>query len=184
MMQLKNIEIGTVCNLKGELTLNFDIVYSSSKVDMVTLTLDMDGNIVKNDMVMVSVNKGIDSDYVEYEEVCNRLNAFEGEDAKSLVNSVMSITKKYDGLRDKLKAKHLYKPTYDDCRALLSEIIVCNSVLHTLKSQNKVNEMRERIALLKEALKLKESKIDIFYEELSVLDKEENIEMSKIVIGL
>lgn len=181
-MNLSNIKVDTLCAWDNLVTVNFDIEYSSGKVDNVSIDIDKCGSVVNNSMLIV--NKGTKSDYIEYGEFCDRLSNFEGEIAKSFVDEAMGIALKYEGLRDKLKAKHLYVPTYKDYRALMDEIVVCKKLQYKLKSQSEVNETNERIALLKEALKLKESKIAVFYEELSVLDKEENVEMSKIAIGL
>lgn len=46
--------------------------------------------------------------YLDFAKVCERLKAFEGENAKALIGGINSIYSKYNDLEDKLRDKYDY----------------------------------------------------------------------------
>lgn len=183
-MNLSNIKIDTLCEWDDLVTINFDIVYTSGKVDNVSIDIDKDGNIVGNNATMFFVNTRTESDYTEYLEFCNRLERFEGAFAKLFVCKAKAIAIKYEGLRGKLKDKHLYIPIYNDCKALRNEIITYNKVLPYARFTEREVEIKDKLVNLKKELCAKESKIGLFYNELSELNIKEKREINKIIVGL
>lgn len=147
-MQIKNIKLDSFCCGDKYIRVLFDIEYSNGDKSDGYVYYNNEGKITNHCSPSIYMNSGNHIDYyLDFAKVCERLKAFEGENAKALIGEINSIYSKYNDLEDKLRDKYDYSNVSKNIDTVEGKIIAYKSSLRRLKREDKIKDLSEKIDL-------------------------------------
>lgn len=184
-MQIKNIKLDSFCCGDKYIRVLFDIEYSNGDKSDGYVYYDTEGKITNHCSPSLYMGGGDYTDYyLDFAKVCERLKAFEGENAKALVDSISAIYSKYDDLETKLKDKYDYINVSKNIDTVEGKIIAYKSSLRRLKREDKIKDLSEKIDLALSELYVYRKKMEGYYSEIDALNEKKVIELKNIKVAL